>query len=148
MLKNILLKSDFEAGCDHGLYSNTLSQVEAVGKELNLNSSDEKEDVSKETLEKAGKMFIYLNPCLDSINPWINFYKQLFQNETNVILLTLNRVLKAKNSQDDFTNITVKVFSKIVSMLSLKHKDILNLAKDNDTQIYNTSKTTNDHQGG
>ena len=115
ILRNILLKSDFEAGCDRGLYSNAKSQVEAVEEELNFTSSEGKEDVSKETLEKAGKMFIYLNPCLDSINPWINFYKQLFQNDTNVILLTLNRVLKAKSSQDNFTNITVKVFTKIVS---------------------------------
>ena len=131
-MKNITSASVFDKGCDDGLYSETKSQVRKVEDLLNLEPSHYPIDnIPEETLDKAARMFIYLNPCLDSIKHWITFYKDLFQNKPpDYILLTLNRILKTINAQDDLADITKLIFTKTASIFSLKYKEIRNMTND------------------
>ena len=132
LIKNISINTEFEEGCDFGFYSNMTAQVEAVERSLNTYPSEDiLGDISDETLKKAAKIFIYLNPCVDLMRPWISFYKDLFQNKSpDIILLTLNRILKTKNSKDDLHEITKKIFRKTASIFSLKYKEIRNMTTD------------------
>ena len=44
------------------------------------------ENMTDNQLKEAAQMFIYLNFCPDSLNPWFLFYKELFENKSpNVI---------------------------------------------------------------
>ena len=124
------------ARCDDGLYSETNSQVKKVEDLLNLEPSHYPiENIPEETLDKAARMFIYLNPCFDSVKHWITFYKDLFQNmPPDYILLSLNRLLKIVKPQDEVANITKLIFTKAASILSLKYKEIRSMS--NDTNVF------------
>ena len=79
-----------------GLYSDVVSQVLAVEKQLQLNSSALiHENMTASKLEAAGKMFMYLNSCSDILKPWFLFYTELLQNKSLAeVILTLNRISK------------------------------------------------------
>ena len=73
-----------------------LSQVKAVEQMLKIESSDQIDGTfTNEELQSATELFLYLIMCPDTIKPWIVFYKDLFQTQTqNQIILSLNRVMK------------------------------------------------------
>ena len=62
-------------------YMYMLPQVEAVEQKLQIVSSEQINDnLTNKELKTAGEIFLYLNSCPKTIEPWIVFYKTLFQN--------------------------------------------------------------------
>ena len=96
-------------------------------------------------------MFIYLNFCPDSLNPWFLFYKELFENKSpNVIALTLNRILKGNISDetDDLKKIAKTLLNKLTGLLSLQYQyigDMRKLRKEESTEHGLLSKGFNIH---
>ena len=138
LVKNIKSKLSFEKGCTYdGLYycydyeNEIRPQVDELQKALlTVNAFDIRyQNVSRETLKAASKMFLYINSCSMSMKPWFLFYKDLFQNHSpDQIMLTLNRIMKS-NRNKKLISITKKLFKKINSLLSLKYLDIENVIK-------------------
>ena len=115
-VKNIRSKY-LTADCPYrGLYSDVVSQVLAVEKQLQLNSSALiQENMTASKLEAAGKMFMYLNSCSDILKPWFLFYTELLQNKPlDEVILTLNRISKSdKNLQSkELIKISNKLFER------------------------------------
>ena len=118
--------------CSHGLYSNVESQVNALDEHLQWNSSDKIMDkMTDSKLRLAGEMFIYLNSCSGLLKPWFSFYADLFQKQSlDVIILTLNRILKNKNVLNKkLKDIAKTLFQRMSSIFSLKYKDIQNISE-------------------
>ena len=93
-----------------GLYNSNLdfaSQVEALEKQLGIESSDEKfENMTADVLKIGAEMFIYLNACPGKLNlpvyttlenwfqEWRKFYIDLFNGQpVDLIALSLNRMM-------------------------------------------------------
>ena len=91
-------------------------------------------------------MFIYLNICPfdDSVdeflsdesqkarklwfNSWTSFYTDLFTQPADQVILTLNRMMKTKTSQDKHGRLrAVKLLKRITSLLSLQFEEIQGL---------------------
>ena len=91
-------------------------------------------------------MFIYLNICpfddsLDEFlsdesqkarklwfNSWTSFYTDLFTQPADQVILTLNRMMKTKTSQDKHGRLrAVKLLKRITSLLSLQYEEIQGL---------------------
>ena len=105
------------------------SQVKSVGKELGINpNTPAKNCLTKNQIELAGEMFLYLIACPQPIQPWLLFFSDLFQNHSpDEIMLKLSRALKIKeNTQQNegLRKVSKKVFKKLLSFLSnIKYKD-------------------------
>ena len=107
-----------------------LSQVEAVELELKIESSEQiNETLTKEELQTAGEMFLYLNTCPIQDNDtwtlnWKVFYDHLFLTQpADQIILTLNRMTKGETPQDkDATVRAEKLLKRISSLMSLSFK--------------------------
>ena len=132
-VKNIRSKY-LTADCPYrGLYSDVVSQVLAVEKQLQINSSALiQENMTASKLEVAGKMFIYLNSCSDILKPWFLFYNNILQNKSiDEVILTLNRISKNdKNVQrKELINISNKLFERLSSLFSLKYQEIQNITQ-------------------
>ena len=90
--------------------------------------------MTNKDLENATKMFIYMNSCPASssdkgrlrLKNWISFYNNLFQTlPADVIILTLNRMMKASTSQNVDGQVRAKkLLKRMTSLLSLKFTDI------------------------
>ena len=121
-------------------------QVMAMEKELQTESSEWRyENMTSEDLQTAAEMFIYLNIChLDNSNyinfhltpteiarklwfkSWSIFYVDIFLTQpADQIILTLNRMMKTKTSQnkDDITR-AEKLFKRTTDLLSLNYEQI------------------------
>ena len=102
-----------------------MSQVEAVEQKLQIESSEEKlETFTKEELQTAAELFLYLNSCPDIwFRFWSNFYTELFLTEsTDQIILTLNRMMKSMDTQIKDGNIRAeKLLKRISTKLSLRN---------------------------
>ena len=94
----------------HGDVFYLINCVGAVEQKLLIGSTKIRyKNMTTKDLQIAAEMFLYLNSCPEILKPWIVFYKDLFGNQpANVIVLTLNRMLKADNSSknEEFKNIT------------------------------------------
>ena len=105
------------------------SQVKSVGKELGINpNTPAKNCLTKNQIELAGEMFLYLIACPKPIQPWLLFYSDLFQNHPpDEIMLNLNRALKIKESTQQnkgLQKVSKEVFNKLLSLLShFQYKD-------------------------
>ena len=118
--------------CSHGLYSNVESQVNALEEQLQFNSSDKiMDNMTDSQLWLAGKMFTYLNSCSGLLKPWFSFYADLFHKQSlDVIILTLNRILKNENVPNkNLKDIAKTLFKRISSIFSLKYKEIQNISE-------------------
>ena len=137
VVKNVRSKY-LTADCPYrGLYSDVVSQVLAVEKQLQLNSSALiQENMTASKLEAAGKMFMYLNSCSDILKPWFLFYTELLQNKPlDEVILTLNRISKSdKNLQSkELIKISNKLFERLSSLFSLKYQEIQNITQGVET---------------
>ena len=126
--------SHFRCGENHVL-NNQVSQVTAVEKRLRIEPSELiLHNLTKTELTIAAELFIYLAVCPGTFNTWIEFYKDLFENQSlSQILLALNRVMKdTKTVNDDYfkrfaKNITSSLmFRKLTTILE---KDVPGGAK-------------------
>ena len=118
--------------CSQGLYSNVESQVNALDEHLQFNSSDKiMDNMTDSQLRLAGEMFLYLNSCSWLLKPWFSFYADLFQKQSlDVIILTLNRILKNENVLNkNLKDIAKTLFRRINSIFSLKYKEIQNITE-------------------
>ena len=124
-------ESDYSG--DYALLTNNgkYIQVLAVEQQLQINSSDQIiESLTKEELNSAAEMFIYLNTCPDSyFKSWSTFYKDLFLTQpADQITLTLNRMLKTKSLHSKASkdgNLRAEKFLKRTSeLLSLKFVEL------------------------
>ena len=91
------------------------SNVEAIEKMLNITSSDLTfNNMTSEKLKTAAEIFMYLNSCSLDLIPLINFFKDLLMNKSpDIILLTLNRFLKVRETSDNknFKMVLQKIFN-------------------------------------
>ena len=124
------------------LYSEVVSQVNAVEQILQINSTDIiYENITTSVLKDAGEMFIYLNSCSDLLKPWFLFYTDLFQNQTiDVVILTLNRIMKNKGKKENqLMIIAEEIFEKTSSLLKLKYQEIENVTHGIESLSINNS---------
>ena len=135
IVRNIKAKLSFEKSCTNdGIYNcrefdNEIKpQVDELQKVLKINATDEiNENVTKENLNVAAEMFLYINSCSKPLKPWFIFYQELFQNHSpDQIILTLNRIMKT-NRDKKLLSISKKLLHKINSLLSLKYEEIENV---------------------
>ena len=130
VVKTIKSETSLDWDCTGTILSpaGIMSQVQAVEQKLQIESADQIGGaLSLEKLQKAAEMFIYLNSCPKSrLKSWISFYKTLFLTQsTDQIILTLNRITKAKTSHDkDGNQSAEKLIQRIASLLSLKFVEI------------------------
>ena len=149
MVKKIKRDIAFDIGRGCGAYGkhglpltpyttqNIPSPARKVEQRLGIDSSDKRyENMTTDILKSAAEMFIYLNACpytdaLLLFESQSTFYADLFKNSVDMVILTLNRLVRApKNKIDDrfsSSNRAGKLLKRITSMLSLKYKDIQNL---------------------
>ena len=141
-MKTVKAGTDLDLDCGYNTptLQDMMSQVKAVEQKLMIDSSEQINDtlqiessdyeydyyydyvfvpeeindnLTKEELQTAGKMFLYLITCPDTIKPWIVFYKYLFQTQSpDKIILTLNRLMKGEKT----------AFTKIAKTLSQSMK--------------------------
>ena len=105
-----------------------LSQVSAVEQILQIDPLKQIEDLTNEELQTAAEMFIYLNSCPTKWSKsWSSFYKDLFLTQpTNQIILTLNRMMKTKRSEDGKLR-AEKLMKRTSNLLSLYFERIQSL---------------------
>ena len=138
-----------------GGFSSELLDIEELTKKLNVMAKTGRlKSISRETLETAAQMYIYVRLCQHSIKPWALFYMDLLQNKSpDEIMLTLNRILKTdfKNDQNKaLLEIASDLLKQITSLLQLKYEEIQGLSQgrknsslkngknDGNKVIYNT----------
>ena len=132
VVKQIKIDTSVDKTCkdgtlnNDGLYTDMLEQVQAVEKELGIESSEDRlENLTTTDLKNAAEMFIYLNICPKTLKPWLVFYRDLFQTESlERIVLTLNRMMKGTGTDKYFKSLAQKLFKKISSLFSLKYEKI------------------------
>ena len=81
-----------------------LALVKAVEQKLKIKSSEDIDDTfTNDELQTAAESFIYLSTCpKDDMRAWFMFYNNLFMTKSaDQIILTLNRMMKTKTSQDN-----------------------------------------------
>ena len=106
--------------------------MNALEEQLQFNSSDKiMDNMTDSQLRLAGKMFTYLNSCSGLLKPWFSFYADLFHKQSlDVIILTLNRILKNENVPNkNLKDIAKTLFKRISSIFSLKYKEIQNISE-------------------
>ena len=139
IVKRVKKDSIFSKSCTTAFYgTNDIdSNVRVVQKLLKINPfgfnwTEPQSTMTSTNLAIAAEMFLYLNTCPDILKSWILFYTDLFTNQSpDKIVLTLNRILKVKNSPQKigFKNIAENLFKKTENLFSLRYKDIQNLLK-------------------
>ena len=112
-----------------------LTHVKAVEQELQTESTEQRyENITSEQLQCAAKMFIYLNTCPDSwFGRWNAWYMYFFTTQpADQIILTLNRMMKTKTSQDKGDSYRAeKLLKRAASLLSLSFQKIQSLKPEN-----------------
>ena len=118
------------------------SQVEAVELNLKIESSEQiNETLTKEELQTAGEMFLYLNTCPIQDNDtwtlnWKVFYDYLFLTQpADQIILTLNRMMKGETPQDKDVRVRAeKLMKRISSLMSLSFENIQSLLPEKNSR--------------
>ena len=93
---------------------------------------DNFQNISTDSIENAGKMFIYLNMCPRFMYKWALYYVDLMQNAPpSIITQTLNRIMvTGKNKEDKATlDIANRLFIKISSLFPTKFRTVDSLTK-------------------
>ena len=133
VVKRIKLTLPFDKFCVNSLYEKIVPNVQAVEKELQIESSEKIfKNMTNSKLQEAAELFLYLNSCSDVITKWLIFYNDLFTKESpDQIVLTLNRVLKGdqKIQNRSFKNIAYTLLRKAATTFSLKYQEIQNFTK-------------------
>ena len=105
-----------------------MTLVKRVELQLQIESSEQiNKNLTKEELQTAGEMFLYLYHCLYEYRHWISswklFYKYLFRTQSaDQIILTLNRMMKAQDK--DATVRAEKLLKRISNLMSLSLEKI------------------------
>ena len=79
-----------------------------------------KEKLTVEDLESSAKMFIYLITCSDYLRSLYTFYKNMFLKSPDLILLTLNRIMKLEGDTSpnkDLKLLSSKILQKVIQIL-------------------------------
>ena len=87
---------------------------------------------TNDQLKTPSEMFLYMVSCSDTLKPWFQFYKDLFQSySSEKIVLTVNRILKSTNAKKNkkLNDIAAELFRRLEVLF------FLNLKKDGDTEI-------------
>ena len=133
VVKRIKLTLPFDKFCINSLYEKIVPNVQAVEKELQIESSEKIfKNMTNSKLQEAAELFLYLNSCSEVITKWLIFYNDLFTKESpDQIVLTLNRVLKGdqKIQNRSFKNIAYTLLRKAATTFSLKYQEIQNFTK-------------------
>ena len=127
-----------------GGFSSELLDIEELTRKLNVEAKTGILSISRETLETAAQMYIYVRLCQHSIKPWALFYMDLLQNKSpDEIMLTLNRILKAdfKNDQNKaLLEIASDILKQITSLLQLKYGEIQDLSRGRTNSFFTNGK--------
>ena len=149
IIEQIKSKTEFGNDCHDSPHiedDDILSLVKAIEMELDINSTEAIfENVTKHNLKTIGESFIYLYSCSNPLKNWLNFYEDLFQNQSpDIILLSLNRILKGKKSiqNSHFKTLARKLLNEFTSLLSLKYQEIGHLHR-----MQTSSLSSNDLKG-
>ena len=98
-------------------------RINRTPEDLSLNDS-------KGALNSIGEMFIYLNYCSKDMDPWVLLSKDLFLKQSpDLIILTLNRIIKMFEKQKKDISFATKIMEKITSVLSLNYQHIDDVLK-------------------
>jgi len=113
------------------------SQVLTFEKYLVTKSSEQRlANMNAEDLQSAAEMFIYLNMCPGEYNKefqpygslqklviaWFTFYEDLLKNKSlDIILLTLNRLMKNRAFGEHEMKMTRNVFNKARHLMKLEN---------------------------
>ena len=84
-----------------------------------------KEKLTVEDLESSAKMFIYLITCSDDLRSLFAFYKNMFLKSPDLILLTLNRIMKLEGDTSpnkDLKLLSSKILQKVIQILRPQYK--------------------------
>ena len=130
----IKLGKSLEKSCSLCLSLYDSDTVESFVKELEQLLDIEPSEVllefeDKNTFKKIAESFLYLASYPKSLKPWFLFYEDLFKKSPDVILLTLNRIMKARNDPDkqSLKQIAQNLFKRFASTLGLQYKDFRNI---------------------
>ena len=90
---------------------------DALSNRLNVNVSNDKEDLPMEIFTIAGEMFVYMNSCPPN---YVNFYKYLLDERsvTDIILTTQNAIKHFHKGR--FRQVSEKVFQRLANMMGFK----------------------------
>ena len=150
MVKTVKAKTFLDFGCDYYIHNfltrkGRLSLVEEVEQKLQIESSEQINDtLTKEELQTAAEMFLYLISCPKLLKSWFMFYEDLFLTQSaDQIILSLNRMMKTEASQDKKAKVLAeKLLNRTSSLLSLKYEKIHRLLPKENSG--NGSATFND----
>ena len=125
ILKEFKLRIHMGEPCLGELYTERLDILEKLEKELKLESLEftkRLDNITNMQLKNAASMFIYLNSCSNSLEPWFIFFNGLFRNKFSLeqILITLNTLSKADNPNKDLPQIAKTLLEKTRSLISRK----------------------------
>ena len=118
--------------CNHnkgiGLYDVSqiiLPNIISLEQQLKVNSSEIIfANMSRDTLEAAAEMFLFLNSCSEYLETWLSFYTDLFMTKSaDQIVLALNRIMKHDNKNRD-GRIAKELFKKVTKLMNLKYEKI------------------------
>ena len=155
IVKKIRTDTEMDKDCNgDGLYyqPDIVPRVDAVEQQLGIRKSDKAiENMPRNILQTAIKMFIFLNACPGKFDngefdngysfesemqkwfqSWYRFYNDLFKTKpVDYIILTLNKLMKASSTkQDRNLKMLQKLFKKTATMITLKHNEIQSLFTD------------------
>ena len=87
------------------------------------------ENIRKETFETAGKMFVLLNFCPESVLPmadWMFFFENILDESIPLSdsILILNRLTTTENVGEDLKKVAYILLDKLREYLPLQHKNI------------------------
>ena len=91
-------------------------------------------NMTEAKLKTATDMYLYIFSCPGPMVPWFRFYSDLFMNQPQTqIVLTLNRILKAKSvaQNNHVIKIAEVLFNIIASNFSFKYKEIKEMTQGN-----------------
>ena len=91
---------------------------DALSNRLDVNVSNDKEDLPLEIFTIAGEMFAYMNSCPQN---YVNFFKYLLdERSVTDIILTLQNAIKNFH-KERFRQVSEKVFQRLVHILGFNY---------------------------
>ena len=136
MVKKIKSETSLDLGCTGSLMTKEgiLSQVEEVEQMQPSQSSEQILEIwTREEIQTAGDLFLYLTMCPDAIKPWLVFYRDLFKTHSlDQIILSLNRQMKRPQTKSNefFKNLADIFLKRIFNMLPIsENKNLASTAE-------------------
>ena len=91
---------------------------DALSNRLDVNVSNDKEDLPLEIFTIAGEMFAYMNSCPPN---YVNFYKYLLdERSVTDIILTIQNAIKNFH-KERFRQVSEKVFQRLAIIMGFKY---------------------------